>query len=117
MFELINKLFYRRGICSAFLHRLQVEFIVRDITAIGMDVAFFLEHDFINESARFRVTTRQPGYAGRGQRSLHAQHIGPGRVQDREAEFGTINEVLDQLKVAGAVRVNFATVKERERSS
>ncbi len=36
---------------------------------------------------------------------------------DREAEFGRINEVLDQLKVAGAVRVNFATVKERERSS
>jgi biopolymer transport protein ExbD len=36
---------------------------------------------------------------------------------DREAEFGTINEVLDQLKVAGAVRVNFATVKQRESSS
>lgn len=36
---------------------------------------------------------------------------------DKDAEFGRINEVLDQLKVAGAVRVNFATVKERERSS
>jgi len=36
---------------------------------------------------------------------------------DREAKFGTINEVLDQLKIAGAVRVNFATVKERQRSS
>jgi biopolymer transport protein ExbD len=35
---------------------------------------------------------------------------------DKQAEFGTINEVLDQLKIAGAVRVNFATVKEREKS-
>lgn len=35
---------------------------------------------------------------------------------DREAEFGTINEVLDQLKIAGAVRVSFATVKRRESS-
>jgi biopolymer transport protein ExbD len=36
---------------------------------------------------------------------------------DKNAEFGKINEVLDQLKVAGAVRVTFATVKEREKSS
>ncbi|MFQ6104212.1 MAG: ExbD/TolR family protein [Candidatus Glassbacteria bacterium] len=33
---------------------------------------------------------------------------------DKDAEFGMINKVLDQLKIAGAVRVNFATLKERE---
>ncbi len=35
---------------------------------------------------------------------------------DKQAEFGNINEVLDQLKVVGAVRVTFATDKVRDKT-
>lgn len=33
---------------------------------------------------------------------------------DKRTPFGEINKALDQLKIAEAVRVNFATVKERD---
>ncbi len=33
---------------------------------------------------------------------------------DRRTPFGEVNKALDQLKIAEAVRVNFATVKERD---